>query len=88
MDHLMSPKTTRRLKRTAQALRDSDDSLLGIIGAVVQWYADQDPNTQAQVLLHGFHPELADVSKTSQELSEEQDAQALGLPEESPSLDA
>ena len=51
-------------------------------------FADQDPNTQARVLLHGFHPELANVPKAPQELSEKQDAQALGLPKESPSLDA
>lgn len=34
-------------------------SLSDIIGAVIEWYADQGPNVQAQILLHGFHPELA-----------------------------
>lgn len=33
-------------------------SMSDIIGAVIEWFVDQDPNTQAQVLLHGFHPEL------------------------------
>ena len=84
----MSPRTTERLKRTARTFKNGDDSLFDIIGAVIEWFADQDPNTQARVLLHGFHPELANVPKAPQELSEKQDAQALGLPKESPSLDA
>ena len=59
MDHLMSPRTTDRLKRTARIFKMDSDPLFSIIGAVIRWYADQDPNTQARVLLHGFHTEMA-----------------------------
>ena len=34
-------------------------SLSDIVGATIEWFADQGPNVQAQVLLHGFHPEIA-----------------------------
>lgn len=44
--------------RENEVSADQCMSMSDIIGAVIEWYADQGTQTQALVLLHGFHPEL------------------------------